>query len=82
MIDDPDPATLPPNSLVQNISRQFDATYGDLLRSLNTTVNGDPAGLLGAIGLMYSIEVQARELMRTPISTGSPTTAGPSFLAE
>jgi hypothetical protein len=82
MVDDPDPASLPANSLVKAMSRQFDATYGDLLRSLHQTVNGHPERLNAAIGLMYSVEVAARELMRTQISTDPPTNAGPAFLAE
>ena len=55
MVDDPDTATLPDGSLVKASSRQFNATYADLLRSLHHTVNGDPAGLREAIGLMYTL---------------------------
>jgi len=79
MVDDPDTAMLPAGSPVKASSRQFNATYADLLRSLHGTFNGDPSGLRAAIGLMYTAEVQATELMRTPIIAGSPTTAGPSF---
>jgi rubrerythrin len=81
MVDDPDTATLPADSQVKASSRQFNATYSDLLRSLHGTFNGNPAGLRAAIGLMYTTEVQATELMRTPISAGAPTTAGPAFQA-
>jgi len=79
MVDDPDTSTLPAGSPVKASSRQFNATYADLLRSLHRTFNGDPSGLRAAIGLMYTAEVQATELMRTPIGAGSPITAGPSF---
>jgi len=79
MVDDPDTATLPAGSPVKASARQFNATYADLLRSLHRTFNSDPSGLRAAIGLMYTAEVQATELMRTPIIAGSPTTAGPSF---
>jgi hypothetical protein len=82
MVNDPDPAALPQGSQVQAIARLFDVSYGDLLRSIQATVNGQPERLREAIGLMYTLEIQARELMRTPISPGSPTTAGPAFLAE
>lgn len=81
MIDDPDTATLPQNSPVKAASRQFNASYGDLLRALHQTVNGSPSTLREAVGLMYTTEVQAKELMRMPISTAAPTTAGPSFQA-
>ena len=79
MVDDPDTATLPEGTLVKASSRQFNATYTDLLRSLHRTFNGNPAGLREAIGLMYTAEVQATALMRMPIGAGSPATAGPSF---
>jgi hypothetical protein len=82
MVNDPDPASLPPNSLVKAQSQQFDVIYGDLLRSLHQTVNGHPELLNEAIGLMYSVEVAARELMRTQISADPPTNAGPAFLTE
>jgi len=79
MVDDPDTATLPDGTLIKASSRQFNATYADLLRSLHRTVNGDPGGLRAAIGPMYTAEVQATQLMRTPVGAGAPTTAGPSF---
>jgi hypothetical protein len=36
--------------------------------------------LLGqSVGLMFSLEVQARQLLETPNAPGSPITAGPSY---
>jgi hypothetical protein len=79
MADDPDTGSLPPRSRVRSVAELCDRAYGDLLRSLHATFNGNPAGLGQAIGLMFSLEVQARELMTMPISPAAPATAGPAF---
>jgi hypothetical protein len=79
MVDNPDWTQLPPNSLVQAAARLFDTSYADLLRSLHRMANGQPEALREAIGLMYTLEVQARDLMRMPSSPGAATTAGPDF---
>ena len=46
---------------------------------LHRTCNGEPSYLREAIGLMYSLSLTARELMRTPSGLPDGTTAGPSF---
>jgi hypothetical protein len=79
MADDPDTASLPAGSRVRSAAEQCDRTYGDLLRSLHATFNGNPRGLGQALGLMFSLEVQARELMTMRISPDDPATAGPAF---
>ena len=79
MADNPDTGSLPPGSKVRLQSEVCDEVYGDLLRSLDAVFNGRPAMLGQAIGLMYSLEVQARELLTTPVAPDSPLTAGPSF---
>jgi hypothetical protein len=81
MVDDPDPALLPPGSPAAAAARLFDSSYGNLLRALQQVMNGAPERLNEAIGVMFSLEVQARELLRIPIAAGSPQTAGPSFQA-
>lgn len=81
MVDDPDTGSLPPGGKVRLQSEVCDKVYGDLLRSLHAVFNGQPAVLEQAIGLMFSLEVQARELLRTPVAPDSPLTAGPSFQA-
>jgi hypothetical protein len=79
MADDPDAATLPLGSVARIRSQLFNAVYGDLLRALQKAFNGRPSSLNGAVGLMFSLEIEARKLMQTPIAEGSPFTAGPSF---
>jgi hypothetical protein len=79
MADDPDTASLPAGSRVRSAAEQCDRTYGDLLRSLHATFNGNPQGLGQAVGLMFSLEVQARELMTMSIAANDPATAGPAF---
>ena len=79
MADDPDTSSLPPQSAVRSAAEVCDGVYGDLLRSLHATFNGSPARLGQSIGLMFSLEVQARELMTMPIAPDGPATAGPSF---
>ncbi|HET9197276.1 MAG TPA: ferritin-like protein [Solirubrobacterales bacterium] len=81
MADDPDTGLLPAGSRVRLQSEVCDKVYGDLLRSLHAVFNGQPAMLGQAVGLMFSLEVQARELLTTPVAPGSPLTAGPSFQA-
>jgi hypothetical protein len=79
MTDDPDVALLPPGSRARVLSDQFASTYQALLSALNRTFNGDPDYLSQAIGLMYSLDLAAQQLMQTPSGLSDGTTAGPSF---
>ena len=79
MMDDPDAALLPPGSRARILSDQFAATYQALLNALNRTFNGDPDYLSQALGLMYSLNLAALQLMQTPSGLKDGTTAGPSF---
>jgi hypothetical protein len=79
MIDDPDTDALPAQSPAKAASELFDRSYVGLLQALHDAVNGNPDAVRDAIGLMFSLDVQARRLMEIPISPGSPTVAGPSF---
>ncbi|MEA2138651.1 MAG: hypothetical protein QOG56_1801 [Solirubrobacteraceae bacterium] len=76
MADGPDTGSLPPGSHVRSVAELCDRTYGNLLRSLDRTFNGAPEDLGAAVGLMFSLEVQARELMTIPLAAGN---AGPAF---
>jgi len=80
MADDPDTGALAPGSRIRSVAELCDRTYGDLLRSLHATFNG-PHALGQAVGLMFSLEVQARELMTMPLAADAPApaTAGPAF---
>ncbi|HKV12439.1 MAG TPA: ferritin-like protein [Thermoanaerobaculia bacterium] len=79
MMDDPDTSTLPKGSRAQILSAQFNGTYRALLNGLHRTFNGEPDHFGATVGLMYSLELQAQELMQTPSGRNDGTTAGPSF---
>jgi hypothetical protein len=79
MVDDPDTAALDPHSPAGIASLQFDQTYTSLLRSIHEAVNGKPARLSDAVGLMFSLRLEAQKLMTIPIDPGPSTVAGPSF---
>ena len=79
MIDDPDVALFPKGSRAQILSQQFAETYQALLNALNRTWSGEPNHLKQSLGLMYSLDLAARELMQTPSGHPDGTTAGPSF---
>ena len=79
MIDDPDMVMYPSGSRALILAQQFSRTYGALLKALHRSFNGEPGYLREAIGLMYSVDLAARELMRTPSGLNDGTTAGPTF---
>jgi hypothetical protein len=79
MVDDPDMVMYPPGSRALILVEQFSRTYQALLKGLHRTFNGEPQYLREAIGLMYSLDLAARELMRTPSGLKDGTTAGPTF---
>jgi hypothetical protein len=79
MTENPSAGSLPVGSRVRTVAELCDRAYGDLLRSLHAAFNGNPGRLGQAVGLMFSLEVQARELMTMPIAAGATTTAGPAF---
>jgi hypothetical protein len=79
MIDDPNIVRYPAGSRASILAKQFADSYQGLLRALNQTFNGDPGHLRQAIGVMYSLDLQARQLMQTPSGIQEGTTTGPSF---
>lgn len=79
MMDDPNIALYAKGSRAFILSQQFAQLYRNLLNGLHRTFNGDPAYLPQAVGLMYSLDLAARELMQTPSGLNDGTTAGPSF---
>ena len=81
MADDPDTATLPTDSPARLASQVCDEAYGDLLRALNEVFNGRPEKLDEAVGLMFSVQVQAKKLLASTSTPGSPAAVGPSFQA-
>lgn len=79
MIDDPNMVLYPAGSRALILAQQFAQSYQALLQALNRTFNGDPGYLNQAIGLMYSLDLQARQLLQTPSGVKEGTTAGPAF---
>jgi hypothetical protein len=72
-------ALFPKGSRARILSQQFAETYQALLNALGRTWNGEPNHLKQSLGLMYSLDLAARELMQTPSGLPDGTTAGPSF---
>jgi hypothetical protein len=79
MIDDPNAVLYPKGSRALILAQQFAESYQALLQGLNRTFNGEPEYLNQAIGVMYSLDLQARQLMQTPSGIKEGTNAGPSF---
>jgi len=79
MIDDPNMVLYPAGSRALILAQQFAQSYQALLQALNRTFNGHPGYLNQAIGLMYSLDLQARQLVQTPSGVKEGTTAGPAF---
>ena len=79
MMDDPDMVLYPQGSRALILAEQFSRAYQSLLKGLHRTFNGEPGYVREAIGLMYSVDLAARELMRTPSGLKDGSTAGPTF---
>jgi hypothetical protein len=79
MTDDPDTTSLPEDSPARLAAQVCDEAYADLLRALNEVFNGQPEKLDDAVGLMFSVQVQAKKLLASTSLPGSPTVVGPSF---
>ncbi len=65
------------NSLAWVKARQFSYSYTSLLKALHITFNGKPEHLDSSIGLMYSLRLQAQEIVA--IDLGNGTHAAPTF---
>jgi hypothetical protein len=50
-----------------------------LLNALHRTFNGEPKFIDQAIGVMYSLDLAAQQLMQVPSGLDDGSTAGPSF---
>ncbi len=80
MVDNPGLVTYPAGSRAQLLSDQFTESYQALLASLHTTFNGYPDNIGSAFGAMYSMALQAVELMQTPSGLPDGSMAGPKFV--
>jgi rubrerythrin len=77
-IENPTPAHFPPGSAARYAFDAFNYTYTSLLKTLHQTFNGSPKALDAAVGLMESLNEQAKSLMA--MESGLPErSAGPSF---
>lgn len=79
MMDDPNLAVYPKGSRARVLQEQFARTYQALLNGLHIAFNGEPDKLGEAVGLMFSLQLAAQQLMETPSGLDDGTTAGPSF---
>jgi hypothetical protein len=79
MIDNPGLYRYSDDSAAKIKSEMFNKSYTNLLNVLHKMFNGHPEFEAKAIGMMFSLTVQARDLMTTPIEPGSDKMAGPSF---
>ncbi len=79
MIDNPSLVAYPEGSRAALLSQMFAESYQALLLSLHDTFNGNPTNLRASIGAMYSMGLQAVELMQTPTGLNDGLNAGPKF---
>lgn len=79
----PKAAAMPPGSAARLRADAFNQAYSDLLRVLHAVFNGHPEWLNRAVGMMFAVQLQAQQLMATPLrapdGTRKRTHAGPSF---
>lgn len=65
------------------MAEMFNEVYTKMLKSLEHVFNGYPDSLNDALGLMYSLKLHLKKLIRTPIDPdGDPDVgpnAGPTF---
>jgi Ferritin-like len=81
VVDNPPDVPLPPDSAAFTLSRQCDRTFSALVDALQQTFDGDPGHLDASVGLMYTLRLQAQELVSMPIPDGNAN-AGPRFLYD
>ncbi|HEX9982669.1 MAG TPA: ferritin-like protein [Thermoanaerobaculia bacterium] len=79
MADNPPTVPLDPQSQLGRMSQRCDETFSALVDGLQETFDGTPDHLGAAIGLMYSLRVQAQSLMAEALPDGNGN-AGPRFL--
>lgn len=81
MVDNPPDVPLPNASPVAALSRRCDRTFSALVDALQETFNGNPHHLNAAVGVMYTLRLQAQELVTMQIP-GIDGNAGPRFLYD
>jgi hypothetical protein len=81
IVDNAPDVPLPADSSVATFSRQCDRTFSALVDALQETFTGNPQHIDAAIGLMYSLRLQAQELVAMKIP-GMDVNAAPRFLYD
>jgi hypothetical protein len=83
LVANPKMEDLPVGSRARILSEQFNQMYGKFLVALHQVFNGNPSQLDSAIGIMFSLKLQAMALVQTPIDPHTTAdvglNAGPTF---
>lgn len=77
LVANPKVEDLPDGSRAKVLCEQFNQMYRKFLVALHQVFNGNPSQLDSAIGIMFSLKLQAMVLVQTPIGGG--LNAGPTF---
>ena len=72
-------ADFEPGTQARTRIEQFAYSYSSLLNALHNCFNGNPGNIDTAIGLMYSLKIEAVALMQTMDPNGGVLTVGPSY---
>jgi Ferritin-like len=81
VVDNPPDVPLPKDSPVAALAGTCDRSFSALVDALQETFDGHPDHLNATVGLMYTLRLQAQELVTMPIP-GRSEHAGPRFLYE
>ncbi|WP_448205835.1 ferritin-like domain-containing protein [Azospirillum sp. sgz302134] len=79
IIDDPDQADYPSGSAAAVQSQAFNTYYSNLLKALDQSFNGNPDKINDAIGLMFDLKIQAKQLMAIPMPGQPGKFAAPTW---
>ena len=82
MRDNPSSQGLTPGTKAYYATKAFHGTYHTLLQKLEEVFGGQPDGIVEAMTIMESLEVQAKRLMQLPLHKDSEYTCGPVFEFE
>ena len=81
VVDNPPDVPLPKDSSVATLADTCDRSFSALVDALQKTFDGDPSHLNATVGLMYTLRLQAQELVSMQIP-GKTENAGPRFLYD
>ena len=83
MVSNPQMSNYKKGSKAYNQAQLFNKVFTKLVKSLHNVFNGHPETLNDTIGLMYSVHLHLKNLVRMPIDdNGDPyvgPNAGPTF---